>query len=131
MKMMKNKMKMFPALLGLVFIVQLMSGCSLLPTRTEVQYIEKKDPVCEALKNAPEIQKPEKLDLSEYKDLEFILIQNKATGQRTLVAMSYDDFVKFNALLKTLENHIEIQRMTINEIERFLNESLGRQEVDD
>ena len=58
------------------------------------------------------------LDLSAYKDINFIILEKTLYSERKIV-VKYDDYVKLIELLKVLENKISLQQKTIDELLKF------------
>lgn len=71
------------------------------------------------------------LDLAKYKELQFKIFTLEG---KNYIILTYDDYTKLIELLSVLNGHINVQRVTIDELQQFLQRSvdskLDRQEVD-
>lgn len=108
----------------IISIAILLSACST-PNTVVVKDNEKSEQVTkESIKQiddmlAVRIQTlNEPLDLSAYKNIQFVVIENSLYSGRRIV-VKYDEYVKLIELLKVLENRIVIQQKTIDELLKF------------
>lgn len=71
------------------------------------------------------------LDLEKFKELQFKIFT--LDGQNYII-LTYDDYTKLMELLSVLNGHINVQKVTIDELQQFLqrsiNTKLDRQKVD-
>jgi hypothetical protein len=109
-------------------LVVLLSGCGLFQWKDDVKgtVVTIESAELEALR-AVVLSVPEnKIDFGSLVDVKFQTYNDNGTQY---ILLSYDDYVKILKSLKLIENHIRIERDTLNKVMQFYEQNLDRQEI--